>query len=624
MGISANFIYYNNTPNEFEFGHSILYDTVISSYEDKIISTFKDDSWDLTPYSFDRRNLKINFNYFDENNFENKYQSKVIIFSLMWLKKGNPLSLKSISNFSSVIKRIYLYCKEYELKIFDFFNNEFELKKYFKKNSENRYVEDVGALISHLYYIDLSYFNLDFKDKKIINFVRGLYFREAKETIQTYPIPSRIFLETSFFLDQFLMDWILNEKYIFYYINSIFEKHKQFDIRNTDYSVGFKGSKLEKYLSKYKRKLNLNGVCGLITLVQLSCKLVIQLYTGMRDSEVNRLKYKCYYYKEIDGVSVPIIRGFTSKLNRGIPIETEWVTNEKAIEALKVLERILIFIHKINNSNVKDNFLFISTCYLNFLNSSFKDFTKSYSLQHITFGKSKLKDYFQVRITAQDLNELNKIDPLKSYLLDNTIKIGEAWPLKSHQFRRSLAIYAQRSSLVKLSSLSKQLKHLSESMTLYYSKGFINSTNLISNSNDFYDEWQTGKIEASFIIYMEQVIENIDYLSGGHIAWRKLNSIENQYDVKKMKNDFIEHKLFYRESNIGGCTKVGDCKFDIINQVSIDCLKNNCKNLIVNTTKLNNLIKKQKILLSKLDIDSMEYHNENSFLNLLIKNFQME
>ncbi|BDY07066.1 hypothetical protein [Ferrimonas sp. YFM] len=79
----------------------------------------------------------------------------------------------------------------------------------------------------------------------------------------------------------------------------------------------------------------------------------------------------------------------------------------------------------------------------------------------------------QIRLTKEDVDEFWSLNPNISRpdVIRKSIFVGAVWPLKSHQFRRSIAVHVRRLSLVDMKYLSFQLKHLSRTQSEWYTSG---------------------------------------------------------------------------------------------------------------------------------------------------------
>lgn len=53
---------------------------------------------------------------------------------------------------------------------------------------------------------------------------------------------------------------------------------------------------------------------------------------------------------------------------------------------------------------------------------------------------------------------------------------GAFWPLRTHQFRRSLAVHLRRLDLISTNDLIRQFKHLIRGMTEWYMSGALNAS----------------------------------------------------------------------------------------------------------------------------------------------------
>ena len=87
-----------------------------------------------------------------------------------------------------------------------------------------------------------------------------------------------------------------------------------------------------------------------------------------------------------------------------------------------------------------------------------------------------------------------QIDPHRAWRSEPRFQLGVPWTLTSHQLRRSLALYAQRSGLVSLPSLRRQLQHITEEMSRYYARGSAFANNIIGdNKHHFGHDWQDAQ-----------------------------------------------------------------------------------------------------------------------------------
>lgn len=65
------------------------------------------------------------------------------------------------------------------------------------------------------------------------------------------------------------------------------------------------------------------------------------------------------------------------------------------------------------------------------------------------------------------------------------------------------AVYAQRSGLVSLASLRRQLQHITDEMSRYYARGSAYARNIIGNDKHHFGfEWQDTQSTSSALSYM--------------------------------------------------------------------------------------------------------------------------
>ena len=192
----------------------------------------------------------------------------------------------------------------------------------------------------------------------------------------------------------------------------------------------------------------------------------------MRSDEVSSLPLECLTITTRQGRQYYVVSGTTTKLNNGHAKRAKWVTNAEGAHAIQLAQTIAKFIARtIGATDIQSSIpLFLSTVNLRLGNGQSRG--KTLIPSKFDLKKSAhLRTRLQLPITAADLSELERIDPHRAWRSEEKFKIGHPWVLTSHQLRRSLALYAQRSGLVSLPSLRRQLQHITEDMARYYAKG---------------------------------------------------------------------------------------------------------------------------------------------------------
>lgn len=384
---------------------------------------------------------------------------------------------------------------------------------------------------------------------------------------------------------------------------------------------------LKDYFKKYEITSDVMGVTVWIHTVQTAIKYLIHIYSGMRDTEVNSLPLECVENKTIAGKKHFIICGFTTKFSNDGPLKARWVTSIEGNQAILCGRKIASCIYSLMSTYSQDvsdagfpRYLFIPVSYLRCASG------RPPSGKYPMFGKFKGRRpiaRFLPVIEAEDIRELEKIQPNRDWRGDVDFAIGERWPLTSHQCRRSLAIYAHKSGLVTLPSLRRQLKHITDAMSLFYAKGSNHATNFIGpNKKHFGAEWRDTEAISAAMSYEKHVLDSHEKQFGGYIHFLKHRLTDETgiiaIDREETRKKFKKGQLAYRETVLGGCTSTEHCEHASIEIFSSTCLEG-CANLAGSVTKLRTLAKAQEKFVLSLAPDSLEYATEHRQLQIMEK-----
>jgi hypothetical protein len=203
-------------------------------------------------------------------------------------------------------------------------------------------------------------------------------------------------------------------------------------------------------------------------------------------------------------------------------------------------------------------------------------------------------------ILQEDLDELSRIDPHRHRVSEPKFQVGGQWPISSHQFRRSLALYAQRSGLVSLPSLKRQLQHITLHMSQYYAKGSAFAADFIGvghghRDKHFGEEWQETQPVSQFLAYASNVLlEDPENLFGGHTHWLRMRLRSGDglmlEDRATTLRRFQKGELAYKVTPVGGCVNPGPCDKNPIDVLHVDCVSENCKHLAGNLKKTERVV----------------------------------
>lgn len=364
---------------------------------------------------------------------------------------------------------------------------------------------------------------------------------------------------------------------------------------------------------------------------QMIVQLLVQTFTGMREDEARCLPYGCIETTVFNGRIHYIINGRTTKLNGGQPKLVKWVTNEdgyQAVQAMQNLANVVYNIFKVDPKLTQSNSafypLFVSTAYFGF-SASLLTLDNSHFCPGASgmFRFERLQAEISAEIEEEDLRELEHIDPHRAWRSETDFKTKQPWKFTTHQLRRSLALYAQSSGLVSLPSLRRQLQHITEAMSRYYARGSAYAKNFLGDDKRHFGlEWQATKRESEGLSYILNVLMADGGLTGGHANWVKYR-IKGENDVILVDREttmrrFKKGEMAFRETLVGGCTNTGECDKVGFRWLDVDCLRDNCKNLVCNPKKLQRVITAQENMIAYLDHTSVEYRTEMADLEVLV------
>lgn len=614
-----------------------------------IVSVYSDKSWDRTPYSQNGKQSWLRFPFSNLESMDILQESihkeaKWIMFILMWYRQGNPLSQDVLKRFANFLQVLGTYCYSRNIEMTYFFSNINEIKQFFNFIESQSYIYTLTTTITELRKLPETIIKYNIPTSKNLLFLDDKKSKKQEGSKQTAPIPTRIYSEIISNINKQMEDFNKIYENLFnlttkcikypYYGRSkatIFKLAKTTNMTNLEnacsFSEALKEHNLLSYFEEKKIFQSIQGLSFVFARFQLLIKLQIHIYTGMRDSEVDNIPYDCLEKKVSNGVSHYLINGFTTKFNNGIRKKVSWVTSEEGCTAIKNAQKIndLIYSYLENKEQYKEKPLFTSTVYLPFNSNSKKISSNKLTTTDFQFGRYYLLiNTICPTIKDEDIIELENIDMHRAWRSEKDYQIGNRWPIRTHQLRRSLALYAHRTGLVSLTSLRRQLKHITNEMSMYYAKGSAYANNFINqDKNHFGNEWQEYQPISSALSYIANVLLSEDKLVGGHGNWveHTLKNNKNTVIIESREETikrFKKGELAYKETLLGGCTKVGSCDQIALNWLDTDCLTKGCKNMVCNVSKLDKIITAQTNFVNGLDEQTLEYRTEKADLNTLI------
>jgi len=611
-------------PDEFELENfninNIAENFVISRDKDgNIISKFKDDTWDLGSYNINsNKTKKIHFSTRFAINNSTYEAKKLLILYLLFNsgRNGSSIAFNTIQGFiSDLILPIIEYAKASKLSIEQIIKNNKYLSDYIdKKCHTHGKIKTLSAFLVFLLRTDDNLTGLNFKENKDL-FIKikkiDKQFRSKEK--QTLVIPSRILnnvtkerwkhieraIDNIDNLTKFLHKY-LSDKYFGTSLSRKI-KTKDKDVYFWDKAVNlFVLEDLFKHYNIHDRRTFQKYINSLKT----TCRHLMHTYSGMRENEVLSLTTNCL---QIENDTFFLI-GITSKLEV-TEKKAKWITSQ---EIKKIID-LIIFINK------------ITTDYYDIPIDEFPLFapaipdanivTQIKNNIFITRGMPRELPINEslIQIKSQDIKEIGEI-----IFNQNTeeLEIDAIWKFKTHQYRRSLAVYAIQSGLVSLGALQIQFKHLFKEMTLYYANGASYARKLFDvPNNHIANDFDKLKPEIETLEYIKNVIFSDEQLFGTHGTFiernvKNKNTSQKNYILEnreKTLQQFKKGEIAYKETALGGCISTEACDYALTRSI-VAC--GGCDSSIIKKSKLDNVINKQKEFIKFLDKDSIEYRTE--------------
>lgn len=354
-------------------------------------------------------------------------------------------------------------------------------------------------------------------------------------------------------------------------------------------------------------------IVGRINYYQSKLMHTVAAFSGMRISEVGILPLEGVFETFEDrGCTHYEIKGYTLKLNRGVRKSSSWITSREGHRAIVLAQRIgstIVDVAGVRPPKGQQALLFASTA---------SPFRRKNNGTIGTYQKQLIEEICPV-ITQEDIDELNCLELDRGWQREG-IEVGNRWPLAFHQLRRSLSVYAHRSGMVSLPALKAQLQHITDEMRTYYADGYSRARNLVFDRDHVSHEWSAAKAESSYFGYTLGLLFSDDELIGRG-AERMADTVSARSREETLRL-FQQGKLTYKETVLGGCVSMEECKAKPLEPIPFDCLEKDCVNLVVFGKRLDYVIRTQETVVATLEHDesgSVEHRLEVTHLQVLLK-----
>lgn len=605
--------------------------------------------WDFSAYNSTGKVGKLYFNFWGAGQPTSAHlmltvEMRCVVFCLVWRRAGAPLSKGTLKNYLTVLAALANYADGLQITLGTVLNDEVRLQDFVALRCSGWMAETLTSLLPHLAQLGSEALGFSVVSDQFIEDLQkqNKGYREGLK--QHPPMPSRIYSRFISGLQAELLKWKAVSKNVLYaarYCSSDPRAGRTLsgqDQAARKHKLSFKEFlSLEEildtesiaYIKALGKPIEVSALPFIIGQAQYIAKLTIQTFSGMRDDEVKTLPYDCEHISDSGGARHFLVRGVTTKYARGLAKRAQWVINKEGNDAIQVAKEIADAIYEgydvtpeLASSRISDHPLFVSVAYFGFGVTTRKP--KNGHFVPGLMAHRELPESCVAVIEENDLRELEQIDPHRAWRAEDRFQIGKLWIFTSHQTRRSLALYAQRSGLVSLPSLRRQLKHITDEMSRYYAKGSAFAKDFIGDDKRHFGlEWQSTQAESSALSYMLNILMSDDVLFGGHAHWirqrmKKPDGVVFTDRDETLKR-FRKGEIAYQETILGGCTNVGTCEKVAVRWLHTACVTDNCRNLVGNMSKLNLVISAQEKLIERLDANSVEYRTESRDLQTLVE-----
>lgn len=591
----------------------------------KTLSRYADITWNLSPYTSDVIKNELNFAFWPAEHSPVASQEKLasdmrwVMFLLLW-RHPKMLSVGTARIYLFMLKALAVSAQEHAKTLPQVLGDGAFLDGLSRDWAKSM-LSCLRALLGLLYWLGADQVGFDVAADDVLQQIKERAHKLRAAEKQHPVIPTRIYSH--------IISALASELTEFERISSLLleQARRYLNVDLPDDAPPLIGREVVEYFEKRRIEQSTRGIATVLMHAQAVAKLQIQLYSGMRNKEVENVPYSCLREEFHGGRVHYVLKGSTTKLNHGRRNAAQWVTSRDSLIGLRIARLVadLVYVHL--GVIQKDTYpLFPAIGYLpistsKLLRPDTNADCRTSNLELSGTTGPRLKEVLCLKIEDADLRELELIDPHRAWRQEQKFQMGALWPLTSHQFRRSLALYAQRSGLVSLPSLRRQLQHITDEMSRYYARGSSFAKSFIGSDKDHFGiDWQNAQPISGALSYVLNVLYSDEVLFGPYATWnerKRPNGTETFLsDREATLRKFKKGELAYRETLLGGCVSTDACDKAAINILNVDCVAG-CKNFVGRLPKLERAITIQERFVNSLQNGSAEFNTEKADLDVL-------
>ena len=601
-----------NTPPVFEYEPGKGYiepsgDHVISMRDGVALSQYVHDKWDLSPYSGNGAGIV----YFTIGNEALKQEAKRLLFLYMMHGSGRGGTLPGGSTIANVYQNCVKGLAEHALglgcSINDIFSSAEATRVFIMCHTKGALyrARNIRTILNLLKNMSIDRSGFDYAHSKDnIKIIEMLHQKSEDTREQTLLIPIEIFhaaakqrWEHICFIEKhieniaaFIADNLENRGFGGSSKNTMFRRSKDKKMSLVPWEDAVRQHRLEELFEKYN-VTGLKNMQAFINGLQCTCRHLIHQYTGMRGNECCTLTIGCW--REENGEMPSRIFGRETKIH-GVPTHQVWITHDAIERIIKLLTTLYAPVIKKVCPTLKDPpLMFRNSVVFERVKENHFDALKPNAMEkriELPFDENPLM------LTQEHIDEMSLVDD-RDWSNHEWVEIGGVWRFASHQYRRSLAVYALGSGLVSLFAIKEQFGHLLSMMTAYYANGHRSARKLdgsIDDGDHIARYMQGISTDMKFYSYRKNVLLSKSPLFGAngiHLEKHIVAKTPEEREVvmrssEEYKVKFRKGLLDYQETAMGGCTHTACEKF-LLPDFFISCKA--CENAIHRLEKVERL-----------------------------------
>jgi hypothetical protein len=592
-------------------------DHIISWRNGIVLSRYGDDAWDLTPYA--RIKTTVNFGVIVD--FSIRSEAKRLAYLYMTNGAGKsgtmPGGSTTASVYNSAIKPLAEYAQGKGVSIGKVLSDKHIFKFFIVQRGRNALgsLKRISAIVKLMKNVSVERSGFEYNSCKKNEKILGMLIHKYADSVeQTLLIPVSIYAaaaksrwEHIGFIEKHL-------KSLVGFLTQVIH-HKGFGYSQPDkLSKGERAHHVswDKAVYKYKlgklfKKYGVNcrqKFYSFITSLQATCRHLIHQYTGMRETECRTLAHDCWKEKTPEMPSR--IFGYESKIH-GVMTPQVWITHDEIKRVIDLLNAIGKPMYEKYCPHLRTRPLMIRTGYLYGRIEGERSYDESVPDGLKKQGEIKSTEFpleiAGITITEQHIKEeLEAIEPNRDWDNHDWITEGELWRFSSHQYRRSLAVYALGSGLVSLFAMKEQFGHLLAAMTAYYSNGYKSARRLDGRTDE--NEHISNYIRRNAHVikalsYTKNVLLSDEPLFGAnglHLEKHVIAKTPEARQAVMKRSDKVIEKFdkglsHYEDTAMGGCTSPYPCEKYLLPDFFIHC--KGCEHSVQILSKIERLAEAQ-------------------------------